>query len=174
MNRSQRRREATLQPKGWVPLERATPVPLTEKQIAEHLAYGKRHGYTEDQVHQTIAHVQGGEMWLNDRYQVVVRELEGGPETMPMVELSIRRIDRRAIRDWRDVQRIKNELVGPECEAVELYPAESRLVDSSNQYFIYAVLDPSFRFPWGFRERLVSSETSGGSQQRPFDEEVPR
>jgi hypothetical protein len=37
------------------------------------------------------------------------------------------------VHDWRDLQRIKNQLVGPECEAVELYPAESRKVDTANQ-----------------------------------------
>ena len=67
-----------------------------------------------------------------------------------MVQLSIRRIDRQPTPSWHDLQRIKNQPVGAECEAVELYPAESRLGDSANQYFLYAVLDPTFRFPWGF------------------------
>jgi hypothetical protein len=32
------------------------------------------------------------------------------------------------------------------------------------------VLDSSFRFPFGFGQRLVSDESSGGSVQRPFEE----
>ena len=39
--------------------------------------------------------------------------------------------------DWRDMQRIKNDLVGEEWEAVELFPAESRLMDPSNYYLLY-------------------------------------
>ncbi|MGH3430252.1 MAG: DUF7694 domain-containing protein, partial [Mycobacteriales bacterium] len=40
--------------------------------------------------------------------------------------LSIRRQDRQAARDWRDFQRIKTEIAGPDTEAVELFPAEGR------------------------------------------------
>jgi len=39
--------------------------------------------------------------------------------------------------DWRDFQRIKNQLCGPEWEALELYPAESRLIDPSNYYLLW-------------------------------------
>jgi hypothetical protein len=182
MNRIQRRRLASREPKPlrrpkdrsgerWTPLQPATPVPLTEHQIAEHVAFATKHGMTEEEARATIADLVNDEMWKNDVYQVAVRHLEGGPDTIPMVQLSIRRVDREAIHDWRDLQRIKNQLVGPECEAVELYPAESRLVDTANQYFLYCVLDPSFRFPWGFKRRLVSDENAGGSRQRPLAED---
>jgi hypothetical protein len=176
MNRSQRRRREAMQPKPlrrkerWTPLQRATPVPFTEHQIAEHIAYATKHGMTEEQARATIADLANDEMWKNDRYQVSVHHLDRDEGAVPMVQLSIRRVDRQPVHDWRDLQRIKNELVGPECEAVELYPAESRLVDTANQYFLWAVLDPSFRFPCGFGQRLVSEETSGGSVQRPFEE----
>jgi len=83
--------------------------------------------------------------------------------------LSIRRNDRGVVSDWRDVQLIKNELAGPECEGVQLFPAESRLVDTANQYYIYCILDPSVRFPFGFEERLVAEGSTGGSVQRPFE-----
>ncbi len=156
--------------KFWRP-QPAQVVPLTAAQIEEHIAYGKKRGYSDEQVRAIIADESQNEVWKNDRYQVHVRHLKGDADAIPMVQLSIRRVDRQPIHDWRDLQRIKNQIVGPECEAVELYPAESRLVDSANQYFLYVVLDPSFRFPFGYQERLVSDETSGGSVQRPFDEE---
>jgi hypothetical protein len=73
------------------------------------------------------------------------------------------------VHDWRDLQRIKNELVGPECEAVELYPAESRLVDTANQYHLWADADPTYRFGLGFNMRLTSSDT-GSHLQRPLEE----
>lgn len=102
----------------------------------------------------------------NDTYQVNVRKF-----TFPIgetVHLSIKRIDRQPIHDWRDLQAIKNQIVGPECEAVELYPAESRLVDTANQFHLWCCPDPSFRFPFGFNEgRIVTDKPLGKSVNRP-------
>ena len=86
-----------------------------------------------------------------------------------MIHLSIKRNDRQPIHDWRDLQRIKNELVGPEFEAVELYPAESRMVDGANQFHLWVIIDPAVRFPFGFAERLVSENPGEGAVQRPFE-----
>lgn len=71
----------------------------------------------------------------NDTYQVMCRLLPDDEHGMPckVVHLSIKRVDREVIHDWRDLQAIKNELVGEQFDAVELYPAEDRLVDSANQ-----------------------------------------
>lgn len=52
------------------------------------------------------------------------------------VVLSYHWRDRAPIRDWRVGQRVKNELVHPEAEAIELYPAESRLMDEANEYWL--------------------------------------
>jgi hypothetical protein len=105
--------------------------------------------------------------WINDLYQVQRRECGGS-----MVHLNIRRRDGGPImRDWRHFQQIKNELVGEECEAIELYPAESRKVDTTNKYHLYAVTDPTFRFPVGFDERDVEYEQLSdkpGLRQRPL------
>jgi hypothetical protein len=90
--------------------------------------------------------------WINDLYLVARRAFPGSP----VVQLNIRRHDGRPIyRDWRHFQEIKNQLVGEECEGVELYPAESRLVDTSNKYHIWCHTDPEFRFPVGFDYRHV-------------------
>ena len=89
-----------------------------------------------------------------------------------MVHLNIRRIDGAAIFDWRHRQFIKNELVGPECEAFEVYPAESRLVDTSNKYHLWAFTDPEIRLPVGISEDdqrdVVEHEVKGpaGLRQR--------
>jgi hypothetical protein len=58
---------------------------------------------------------------------------------MKTVHLSIKRFDRGPVRDWRHLQQIKNEVVGPEAEAFEIFPAESRLVDTANQYHLWAI-----------------------------------
>jgi hypothetical protein len=106
------------------------------------------------------------ETWINDLYQVQKRCLEHD-----VVHLNIRRRDGAAmVRDWRHFQLIKNQLIGPECEAVELYPAESRLVDSCNKYHLYGSADPTYRFPFGWEERDVSYEEHRdvpGMRQRP-------
>lgn len=89
--------------------------------------------------------------FINDIYQVQVRTVD-----YPLLQLNIRRRDGKPIfRDWRHFQQIKNEIVGPECEAVELYPAEERLVDQGNKYHLFAIADPKFRFPFGWQERTV-------------------
>lgn len=112
-------------------------------------------------------------LWRNDRYQVSVRRFEGGPDGAAIVHLSVRRLDRAAVRDWRDMQRIKNQLLGPECEAVELYPAESRLVDSANQFHLWGVDDPAYRWPIGFDAgRFVDDGEVLNTRQRPNAEKA--
>lgn len=101
------------------------------------------------------------DIWMNDTYQVNVRDCG------EMVHLSIKRLDKEAIRDWRDFQEIKNQLVGPENEGIELYPAESRLCDSANQYHLWVLKDPTARLPVGWNVRAVTNSTIGNSKQRP-------
>lgn len=101
--------------------------------------------------------------------RVIKSSHEGDPE---IVHLSIKRNDRAPILKWRDMQKIKNDLVGPECEAVQIFPAESRLVDTSNQYHIYVFKDPSIRIPFGYQERLVYEGNSHGAVQEPFEDHV--
>jgi hypothetical protein len=105
------------------------------------------------------------EVWLNDKYQVALRRLV--PEVM--IHLSIKRLDRQPIHDWRELQEIKNQLVGPECEGVELYPAESRVVDTANQFHLWVCPKVGEKFPFGFDEgRIVSNGSVAGSVQRPL------
>ena len=105
-----------------------------------------------------------GVVWENSRFVVIARDCGGGGEGK-LIWLSIKNVDNSARHDWRELQRIKNELVGEDVEAVELYPAESRLVDGSNQFHLWCVI--GFRFPFGFEERMVSEDTPGVTQ-RPF------
>lgn len=65
-------------------------------------------------------------------------------------------------------RRIKNELLGPEYEAIELFPAESRLLDSANQYHLFARFGAA-RFAFGMDERIVSGERGVGEGQEPFE-----
>ena len=95
------------------------------------------------------------EVYVNDTYYVRVRKVD------PYFHLAIGRHDGNACTNWRDFQKIKNELVGPEFEAVELFPAESRLMDTANEYHLYVMADSKFRFPFGFHKRLVLENPPG-------------
>ena len=112
------------------------------------------------------------EVWKNNLYTVIVnRNLESAK--IKYTWLSIRRNDRSACKDWRHFQYIKNQLVGPECEGIEIYPAESRLVDNANQYHLWVVQDPSVKVPFGFDERAVTeNKIIEGSVQRRFPENM--
>ena len=120
------------------------------------------------------------EIWVNNLYQVNVRRrigpgffdntkevYNGFPkENGEVVWLSIKRLDKDPIHDWRDLQQIKNEVVGEEAEAIEIYPAESRKMDVANQYHLFAFTTP---IPIGFVGRAVESSTKAeqvGAKQR--------
>ena len=109
-------------------------------------------------------------VYRNSRYQVQMREQEC--PFGPVIWLSIVRLDREVVRDWRELQRIKNELVGPLREAVEMYPAENRLVDTNNQNHLF-VLPEGMAFPFGYMVRDVSDdrgiEEGSSHRQRPFE-----
>ncbi len=81
------------------------------------------------------------ECYINSRYMVNVdRFINGFPiGDSPWCLIGISNVDQTAKHDWRDFQRIKNDVCGDEWEAVEMYPAESRLNDPSNYFFLWAV-----------------------------------
>ena len=59
------------------------------------------------------------------------------------------------IHDWSVLQGIKNEIVGPEFEAVELYPAQSRLMNRECCYHLWILASDTGetkppRFPIGY------------------------
>lgn len=97
------------------------------------------------------------ETYWQNRFYTVVKKLMEGTEEGP-IHLSIRHNQRKAVRDWRHFQRIKNELAGPEREAIEIFPAESNLIDTANQYhlFVYPVGRRS-EFTWA-EGRMVSDD----------------
>lgn len=105
-------------------------------------------------------------VFKNNLYQVTYSE-EQHSSFGTVAWLIIRRLDSEAVHDWRHFQRIKNELCGEECEAIEIYPAESRLVDESNQYHLF-VFERTLRLPFGYAERSVCSAPFGRNKQRPW------
>jgi hypothetical protein len=105
--------------------------------------------------------------YVNNLYQV--QATPTGREGA-ILHLNIRRRDGSMFKDWRHFQQIKNEVAGEECEAVELYPAESRKVDTSNKWHLW-VLPFGARIDLGFGERDVSYDEIRevpGLRQRPL------
>lgn len=108
--------------------------------------------------------------YVNNLYTVTVRPMGAAGAT----HLSIRTNDRHWRHDWRHLQRIKDELLGPDVEAVELYPAAHRLVDAANQFHLWA-LPAGEQFPIGFPGPDPADAPVPGSRQRPhrIDENHP-
>lgn len=110
------------------------------------------------------------ETWLSDVYVVTLRRK---PDKVfqtreGMIVLGIASHDGTARHDWRDFQAIKNQLAGPECEAFELYPAESRLLDPSNYYSLWCF--PGLkRIRVGNEERDVRDAANAFAPQRDFE-----
>lgn len=121
--------------------------------------------------------ISGHEIWMNDLYQVNVRRHVQSPGAPMFTWLSIKRIDKQPIHDWRHFQWIKNQLVGEQNAGVEMYPKESELVDGSNQYHLWVLEDSDLNFPFGFHDGRIVSETAleNGKQRafpnnmKPFD-----
>lgn len=118
-----------------------------------------------EKVLEEIERDKNKETWINDHYKVVVRKqfTTDNLGKFTMIHLSINRIDNKPIHSWRDFQSIKNLLVGEENFGVEVYPNESDLVDTANQYHLWVFEDPSIRLPFGFKSgRCVSSHVPDG------------
>ena len=144
--------------------ERAEIIPRKADELKR--IYSKLINLTDKDAQKLAEEVNSAEYWMNNKYQVAIfRKTDIG-----FIHLSIKRLDKNPIHDWRDLQTIKNELVGPEHEGVELYPAESRRVDAANQYHLWCFNDPKMRFDFGFRNRIVTDADLGDdSKQRPFE-----
>ena len=172
MNRHERRKAKAVH--GWVPMRPAIPVSKTPEELQALADHVRRviPEATEQQIREQLARAENElrEVWKNDLYTCwVIRQEEGGHPGI--IHLSIKRNDLKAVHDWRHFQRIKTEIIGPENEAVELYPAESRLVDSATQYHLWVFADPKFRVPVGWEAgRIVTSDPPPGGDQRPLDD----
>ena len=82
-----------------------------------------------------IDDLMNDETWGNDRYTVSVHFLDGDRDGF--VELAVHNRNRTPHIPWRHLQQIKDEVVGPDREAVQLFPAEGRLVDTANEFWLY-------------------------------------
>jgi hypothetical protein len=54
------------------------------------------------------------------------------------VRLGCLRRDGSRVHRWADLQRIKDEILGPDARAVEIYPPRGQLLDDVNMYHLWA------------------------------------
>jgi hypothetical protein len=73
-------------------------------------------------------------MYKSDTYSVSLTEFADG-----IKKLSILRKDRQPIRDWSEIQKIKNEILGEETYAIEVFPPKSELINRYNCYHLFHI-----------------------------------
>lgn len=134
-------------------------------------ALAKAAGTSMNQIEKGMKDIKKNEeIYLNDKYQVNVRKIKS--PFGDMFWLSIKRLDKESIHDWRDLQEIKNLIIGPENEGVELYPSEKRRVDTANQYHLFVLADKTKWWPFGFADRNVMDGSGeiekDNTRQRPL------
>lgn len=72
----------------------------------------------------------------NERFTVHCQLVNGGSFDGPL-RLSVHDHQRSATIPWRMLQRIKNEIAGPERWACEWYPDEAHLIDEANERHLW-------------------------------------
>lgn len=86
---------------------------------------------------QAVPLEDGETYWRNSFYTVFRKDLEPSLDADSAVRLSIKHNQGKAIREWKHLQRIKNELVGAEREAVEIFPPESMVTSLDNEHHLF-------------------------------------
>jgi hypothetical protein len=115
----------------------------------------------------------GAEIYVNDVYHAIKKDAHAAQMVLndsapPAWYLSIRRHDREPICSWRDLQEIKNQIVGPDNDAFMLYPSEQRVVDTANQYHLFVLKEVGVLIPYGFNSgRVVHDVAPEGARQTP-------
>lgn len=167
-------------PTEWQPLQLCTD--LNEEGLLQMLAREKQvsdnpnaEEWSDENVQKYIAEMLSCTYYKNNLYQVAkyppAKYAEGWPE---IIHLSIKRLDQNPVHNWAHFQLIKNQIVGNEYEAVEIYPAESRMVNLANQYHLWVINQEGVSLPIGFSEgRRVASQVEGSrSKQNLVNTEV--
>ncbi len=92
--------------------------------------------------------------YRNEVFAVLERDAGDGVTHLAVASLS-------GVRPrWWEMQRIKNELSGPERTAVEVYPPQSEAVDEADMFHIWVLPGP---LPFGIHEAAPAANTPGES-----------
>ncbi|MEN8747857.1 hypothetical protein [Marivita sp.] len=117
----------------------AVPLSRADRRMRERMfakAMVKEAGVTRreaiEQVRATTRDLEQDALFKSSLYQVMVRDRDG-------LHVTVKRLDREPIFERDDLVEIGRQFVPEGAIAVELYPAESRVVDTANQYHIFCV-----------------------------------
>lgn len=135
--------------------------------LARRISAGLKPSMKWEKMKQDGTNPDGSKLFCNEVYTATLRVFDTGwPFTGgSWAVIGIFCPDGAPRHDWRDFQHIKNDLVGTDWEAVELYPDEQRLLDPSNYYMLWCAP----RIPIGkFEGRRIMNETNCIAPQRPF------
>lgn len=109
---------------GWAPLRKLDPHEINPEM---------------SKIRAAVGIPPSDEVWVNSRYQVVVDYQSPEDGRAGAMHLSLHTHDRGPMRNWRHLQQIKNEVAGEERWAVEVFPPESKLADTSNEYHLWVM-----------------------------------
>jgi len=85
--------------------------------------------------HKLYPHLSGVTRWWitkDLKYDIKFDKING------FKHLRIKRIDNKPIRNYKDMQKIKNDLLGEGVTAIEVFPAVLDEIDNSNTYHLWA------------------------------------
>ncbi len=109
------------------------------------------------------------EVWENEIYRVRKTQLAVEELDCIVAHLTISRHDLREVVDWRHKQQIKNQLLGEQEEAVEIFPPEKDLVDAVNAFHLWSMVGKRTGLGWSDGRRVFHQDATGRGGQRAFE-----
>lgn len=104
----------------------------------------------------------------NDAFLVSIRRLSNGVRHLRIISPTLER------PSWWEMQRIKNEVIGPSETAVEVYPPENETIDGLCMYHLW-VLPMGARLPfslWEMRDEPIEDSILGAVEKAEADPSV--
>ncbi|WP_349627722.1 hypothetical protein [Rhodopseudomonas sp. BR0C11] len=93
----------------------------------------------------------------NKVFAVLERRLDSGVRHLAVTSLS-------EIRPtWREMQRIKDELAGPDKTAVEVYPPATEVIDAANMFHLWVLPDA---LPFSLHDRAATTPRAPSENMR--------
>lgn len=79
--------------------------------------------------------------FVNNKYMVMIYD-NAQTTHGPAIQVLIQNHKNTPLKNhWREIQNIKNSIFGEEVTAIEYFPAESKLIDNYNIYWIFIFPD---------------------------------
>jgi len=132
-------------------MEQLKPQTIRKMLLSKFIDFARSHGATAREAKEHFDNTRHDEVFSNDIYLVIRRDIPNdmNPMGYPNIKwISIRRIDGQPLRNWEEIQQIKNEMLGMLGEAIEVFPNEEDKVNTVNQYHLFG--GPDWKAPFGF------------------------